>query len=54
MVFVPVLARSVIEGRVTVSLGDALLDEYVEFVGAEPVKSGVPGLVFMLSVWSAC
>lgn len=21
---------------------------------AEPVKSGVPGLVFMLSVWSAC
>lgn len=51
MVFVPVLARSVIEGRVTVSLGDTLLDEYVEFVAARASVNTMLATAFDLKVF---
>jgi site-specific recombinase XerC len=51
VVFVPVLARSVIGGRVTVSLGDTLLDEYVEFVGARASVNTMLATAFDLKVF---
>jgi len=50
-VVVPVLVRSVIDGRVTVSLGDALLDGYVEFVGARASVNTMLATAFDLKVF---
>lgn len=51
MVGVPVLVRSVVDGRVTVSLGDVLLDEYVAFVGARASVNTMLATAFDLKVF---
>lgn len=51
MGFVPVLVQSVIDGRATVSLGDLLLDDYVEFVRARASTNTMLATAFDLKVF---